>query len=162
MVARAMLTMGENLVTVDITNLRRVNEVNTTIVLTDGTQMVVHPKDVTVYDANSLPAKEMEAAMNPTYLPFTGVEVEDSKLDRVLIHKGSKQAVVNMTDYQFRDGSYYMITLEDGMPMTVHPQDVKLFDSKSKIMQQYQEAFVSKKRIRQDNNADIDEFIFGL
>ena len=161
---RAMVTMGNNLISVDITGFRRVRDSESVLKLADGTQLFAHPRDIMLYSNDSVSSMKMEEIMNPTYLPYTGEEVNTQGIDSALIIKGDKQAVVELKGITTKDESYTILTLADGSEIGIHPNEFKLFNSKSKVMQLYQDRFLSHNN--QDTNTkkdeDIDDYVFGL
>ena len=162
--ARAMVSMGNNLISVDINEFRRVRDSESVLVLADGTQLFAHPRDIMLYSNDSVSSMKMEEAMNPTYLPYTGEKVDTQGIDRALIIKGDKQAVVELKGITTKDESYTILTLEDGSEIGIHPNEFKLFNSKSKVMQLYQDRFLAKTPDDLVNAADrdIDDYVFGL
>ncbi len=160
--ARAMVSIGDNLVSMDVTAVRRVNDHLLTLSLCDGTRLNLHPADITLYDSDSVSAMKMEEVMDPTYLPFTGKPVDKPHIDRALIHKGNRQAVVTITDIRYPNSSNIIITLDDKSQMAVHPKDLIVFDNQSTIMREYQERFMSRGRTKTVSNEDTDDYVFSF
>ena len=63
-----------------------------------------------------------------------------------------------------KDESYTILTLTDGSEIGIHPNEFKLFNSKSKVMQLYQDRFLSHNNQNENTkkDEDVDDFIFGL
>lgn len=160
---RAMITMGDNLIAVDIDGHRRMNEYVTLLNLSDGTPFYSSNMDVSCYYNGSEPMRAVEEAMSPTYIPAKGKVEETSGLDQAIIQKNGQEVVVDLKDVRFPNYYQAVLTLTDDTSLLIHIKDVKLMNSKSSIMEQYKERFIDAKQKAQERaKEDIDEFVFSM
>jgi len=136
---RAMISIGNECVVVDINGYARWDRSNTTLELTDGTTIIGHPSDINLYNNKSETMQKVEDSIFPIYTDDADYQVENATLDRAFVQIDDDVMVLEITDYNRWDDSNTELELTDGTPLTVHPVDLTLFSSKSIIMSQVQE-----------------------
>ena len=136
---RAIISIGNEYVIVDINGYTRWSESNTTLKLTDGTQLSVHPSDLRLYNNKSKNMQKVEESISPIYTDNADYQVENATLDRALVQVGDNIMVLEIIGYTRWSESNTALKLTDGTTLAVHPMDLTLFSSKSLVMNQVQE-----------------------
>lgn len=136
---RAMISIGNEYVVVDINGYTRWDRSNTELELTDGTTITGHPSDINLYNNKSETMQKVEDSISPIYTDNADYQVENATFDRALVQVGDDVMVLEITGYTRWDDSNTALKLADGTTLTVHPMDLTLFSSKSLVMSQVQE-----------------------
>ena len=136
---RAMISIGNKVVVVDIDGYTRCTKSNTELKLTDGTTLAGHPSDINLYNNKSETMKNVESSISPIYINDVDYRIEDDNLDRALVQVGDDLVVLELSGYTRLTESNTELKLTDGTSLNVHPMDLTLFSSKSAIMSQVQE-----------------------
>lgn len=136
---RAMVSIGDEYVVVDIDGWNILTESNTELKLTDGTTMTGHPSDIKLYNNKSEIMQKVEDSISPIKTDIADSKVEDSTLDRALVLVGDDVMILEITGYTRWSDVDTMLKLADGTKFYVHPMDLILFSSKSSVMSQVQE-----------------------
>lgn len=136
---RAMVSIGDEYVVVDIDGWNILTKSNTELKLTDGTTMTGHPSDIRLYNNKSEIMQKVEDSISPIKTDIADYKVEDSTLDRALVLVGNDVMILEITGYTRWSDADTMLNLADGTKFYVHPMDLILFSSKSSVMSQVQE-----------------------
>ena len=136
---RAMISIGNEYVVVDINGYTRWDRSNTALELTDGTTITGHPSDINLYNNKSETMQKVEDSISPIYTDDADYQVENATFDRALVQVGDDVMVLGIIGYTRWDDSNTALKLADGTTLTVHPMDLTLFSSKSLVMNQVQE-----------------------
>jgi len=136
---RAMISIGNEYVVVDINGYTRWSEANIELKLTDGTKLTAHPSDISLYNNKSETMKEVESSISPIYTNAVDHYIEDNKLDRALVQVGNDLILLEINGYIKWSEGNTELKLTDGTSLTVHPMYLTLFSSKSVIMSQVYE-----------------------
>ena len=145
---RAMISIGNEYVVVDINGYTILNESYTELKLTDGTTLTGHPSDISLYNNKSETMQKVESSISPIYIYDVDYHIEDGNLDRALVQVGDDFVVLELSGYTVWNESYTELKLTDGTSLTVHPMDLTLFSSKSRIMSQIQEQTIANNKTR--------------
>lgn len=136
---RAMISIGNEYVVVDVNEYTRWSEANIELKLTDGTTLTGHPSDISLYNNKSETMKKVESSISTISTYDVDNYIEDDKLDRALVQVGDDLIVLEISGYTRWSEANTELKLTDGTSLTVHPMDLTLFSSKSAIMSQVQE-----------------------
>ena len=143
---KAMISIGDKNVVVDINGFTKWRDYNIDIELADGTPMKGSSKDIRLYNSNSESMNEYVESLSPIYINEVGYIFEKKpKLDRALIQEGENYVDVPIKDYIVWDESRTILILEDGESVSINPMYLIIYSSGSSIMNEIEEKSLNHK-----------------
>ena len=141
---RAMISIGNEYVVVDVNEFTRWTDSNTELKLSDGTSLSVHPSDLQLYNNKSETMRNLEESVSAIYTNNPDYYIEDSGYDRAFVQIGDSAIILEISGFKRWTDSNTELKLLDGTTMNVNPMDLTLFNSKSLVMNQAAEQILNK------------------